>query len=122
MCCLSGACCLASLCSSHLPLPHAQARQLTSLCAFQHAAEQELFLDMQQGVSSVCKAVEGNFLKMPFNSSSYDAAYAIEATCHADKVGFLHDQPRLCLAAQPGGLALHVTKLCICRADGSLCQ
>ena len=50
----------------------------------------ELFSDVQQGVSSLCKAVEGNFLKMPFDSSSYDAAYAIEATCHADKVGSLH--------------------------------
>ena len=121
MCCLSGAPCLASLCSSHLPLPDVRARQRTRLCVSPHAAKQELSLDLQQGVSSLCKAVEGNFLKMPFNSSSYDAAYAIEATCHADKVGCLHDSPHLCLTAQPGALTLQMSKLCICRADGGLC-
>ena len=53
---------------------------------------------MQQGVSSLCKAVEGNFLKMPFNSGSFDAAYAIEATCHADKVSPPHGYQPGCTA------------------------
>ena len=41
---------------------------------------------LQLGVSSLCQAVEGNFLSMPFAEASFDGAYAIEATCHADKV------------------------------------
>ena len=92
------------------------------LCAFQHAAKQEPFLCVQQGVSSLCKAVEGNFLKMPFNSSSFDAAYAIEATCHADKVGllladhtcaWLHSQGWLALLGTPSSAIAELPEACI---------
>ncbi|KAL3156964.1 hypothetical protein ABBQ38_001222 [Trebouxia sp. C0009 RCD-2024] len=38
------------------------------------------------GVGSLCEAIEGNFLNMPFPEASFDGAYAIEATCHADKL------------------------------------
>ena len=41
---------------------------------------------LQLGVASLCQAIEGNFLSMPFAEASFDGAYAIEATCHADKV------------------------------------
>ncbi len=41
---------------------------------------------LQLGVEDLCQAVEGNFLSMPFPEASFDGAYAIEATCHADKV------------------------------------
>jgi len=35
-----------------------------------------------------CRSVQGDFMVMPFEDSSFDAAYAIEATCHApDRVG-----------------------------------
>lgn len=35
-----------------------------------------------------CRSVQGDFMKQPFADSTYDAAYAIEATCHApDRVG-----------------------------------
>ena len=35
-----------------------------------------------------CRSVQGDFMKQPFDDSSFDAAYAIEATCHApDRVG-----------------------------------
>jgi 24-methylenesterol C-methyltransferase len=37
-------------------------------------------------LQSLCQAVEGNFLEMPFAHETYDAAYAIEATCHANKL------------------------------------
>ena len=43
-------------------------------------------LATQLGVESICEAIEGNFLSMPFPDATFDAAYAIEATCHADKV------------------------------------
>jgi len=35
-----------------------------------------------------CRSVQGDFMKMPFKDSTFDGAYAIEATCHApDRVG-----------------------------------
>ena len=44
-------------------------------------------LDPQLGTGR-CRSVQGDFMKMPFKESTYDAAYAIEATCHApDRVG-----------------------------------
>ena len=38
--------------------------------------------------TSKCRSIQGDFMEMPFKESSFDAAYAIEATCHApDRVG-----------------------------------
>lgn len=38
--------------------------------------------------TSKCRSVQGDFMDMPFENGVYDAAYAIEATCHApDRVG-----------------------------------
>ena len=48
-----------------------------------------LFLLLQLGLDSLCQAIEGNFLNMPFPDNKFDGAYAIEATCHADKVNIL---------------------------------
>ncbi|XWS25954.1 hypothetical protein CRYUN_Cryun27aG0111700 [Craigia yunnanensis] len=38
------------------------------------------------GLDSLCEVVCGNFLEMPFQDSSFDGAYSIEATCHAPKL------------------------------------
>jgi hypothetical protein len=38
------------------------------------------------GVAPITDVVRGDFLNMPFADGSFDAAYAIEATCHAPKV------------------------------------
>jgi len=45
--------------------------------------------ECDSGLSDVrCRSVQGDFMKQPFENSSFDAAYAIEATCHApDRVG-----------------------------------
>eukprot|EP00560_Eucampia_antarctica_P007151 CAMPEP_0197823972 /NCGR_PEP_ID=MMETSP1437-20131217/1286_1 /TAXON_ID=49252 ORGANISM="Eucampia antarctica, Strain CCMP1452" /NCGR_SAMPLE_ID=MMETSP1437 /ASSEMBLY_ACC=CAM_ASM_001096 /LENGTH=388 /DNA_ID=CAMNT_0043423413 /DNA_START=95 /DNA_END=1261 /DNA_ORIENTATION=+ len=41
-----------------------------------------------QGLQDRCRVVQGDFMKLPFEPQSFDAAYAIEATCHApDRVG-----------------------------------
>ncbi|KAI9018254.1 sterol 24-C-methyltransferase [Hyaloraphidium curvatum] len=37
----------------------------------------------QTGLSPLCAAQHGDFLAMPFAECSFDAAYSIEATCHA---------------------------------------
>ena len=39
-------------------------------------------------IANKCRSVQGDFMQMPFEDETYDAAYAIEATCHApDRVG-----------------------------------
>eukprot|EP00891_Asterochloris_glomerata_P000788 jgi/Astpho2/788/e_gw1.00016.125.1_t len=76
--------------------------QVTGITINDYQVQRATYHNERQGVSSVCKAVEGNFLKMPFNSSSYDAAYAIEATCHADKLEEVYGEVFRVL--KPGGL------------------
>ncbi|CAN6222684.1 unnamed protein product [Urochloa humidicola] len=45
-------------------------------------------LNRLAGVSGTCDFVKADFMKMPFDDSTFDAVYAIEATCHApDAVG-----------------------------------
>lgn len=40
------------------------------------------------GLADRCDFVQGDFMKMPIEDASFDAAYALEATCHApDKAG-----------------------------------
>ena len=41
---------------------------------------------LQLGLQNLCQPTQGNFLNMPFENEVFDAAYAIEATCHANKV------------------------------------
>lgn len=40
----------------------------------------------QQGLAPITDVVRGDFTNMPFEPNTFDAAYAIEATCHANKV------------------------------------
>ncbi|CAL5201684.1 unnamed protein product [Lathyrus oleraceus] len=40
-------------------------------------------LNRKTGVDKTCKFVKADFMKMPFEDNSFDAVYAIEATCHA---------------------------------------
>jgi sterol 24-C-methyltransferase len=44
--------------------------------------------DVDEVVKGKCRSVQGDFMEMPFEGNTFDAAYAIEATCHApDRVG-----------------------------------
>ncbi|GJN24874.1 hypothetical protein PR202_gb12645 [Eleusine coracana subsp. coracana] len=40
-------------------------------------------LNRLAGVSGTCDFVKADFMKMPFSDNTFDAVYAIEATCHA---------------------------------------
>lgn len=57
------------------------------------------------GVEKTCDFVKADFMKMPFPDNSFDAVYAIEATCHApDSVGCYKEiyrvlKPGQCFAA-----------------------
>ncbi|KAE9447869.1 hypothetical protein C3L33_20233, partial [Rhododendron williamsianum] len=47
-------------------------------------------LNRKAGLDKTCDYVKADFMKMPFPDNSFDAAYALEATCHApDAVNFL---------------------------------
>lgn len=37
------------------------------------------------GLDKITGAVQGNFLDMPFEAQQFDAAYSVEAACHAPK-------------------------------------
>lgn len=54
------------------------------------------------GLSELCEAVEGDFLNIPFPEGTFDAAYAIEATCHAAKLEEVYGQ--VFKALKPGCL------------------
>lgn len=38
------------------------------------------------GLQDLCRVDQGNFLQMPYADATFDAAYSIEATCHAPKL------------------------------------
>jgi sterol 24-C-methyltransferase len=59
-------------------------------------------LSVQQGAADRVKLVQGDFMKLPFEDNSFDAVYAIEATCHApDRVGVYSEILRV---LKPGGI------------------
>jgi 24-methylenesterol C-methyltransferase len=45
-----------------------------------------------QGLEKQCSVVQGNFLEMPFPADTFDAAYCIEAACHAPVLAELYKQ------------------------------
>ena len=62
-------------------------RDAPDLCIYcAGCAEITQVLAMQLGLQDLCRPTQGDFLHMPFGDSSFDGAYAIEATCHAAKV------------------------------------
>jgi 24-methylenesterol C-methyltransferase len=54
------------------------------------------------GLGDRCTPVRGNFLDMPFENACFDAAYAIEATCHAPKLEQVYAEVYRTL--KPGGI------------------
>ncbi|KAL0464450.1 UNVERIFIED_CONTAM: Cycloartenol-C-24-methyltransferase [Sesamum latifolium] len=62
-------------------------------------------LNRMVGLDQTCDFVKADFMKMPFPENSFDAVYAIEATCHApDAVGCYKEiyrvlKPGQCFAA-----------------------
>ena len=53
-------------------------------------------------VKHLSVSIQGDFMEMPFDSETFDAAYAIEATCHApDRVGVYREIRRV---LKPGSI------------------
>jgi len=58
--------------------------------------------DASDTVNGKCRSIQGDFMEMPFKDNEFDAAYAIEATCHApDRVGVYSEIYRV---LQPGAV------------------
>ena len=36
-----------------------------------------------KNVNTLCRSIQGDFMKLPFDDNTFDGVYAIEATCHA---------------------------------------
>jgi sterol 24-C-methyltransferase len=65
--------------------------QLTKLTRYNEAA----------GLANLCRGFKGDFMSLDVKDGTYDAAYAVEATCHApDKVGVFSEIFR---TLKPGG-------------------
>jgi 24-methylenesterol C-methyltransferase len=58
----------------------------------------------KSGLAALTDVVRGNFLDMPFPDASFDAAYAIEATCHAPQLETVFGEVARVL--KPGGMFL----------------
>eukprot|EP01006_Ploeotia_vitrea_P043397 TRINITY_DN66724_c4_g7_i1.p2 TRINITY_DN66724_c4_g7~~TRINITY_DN66724_c4_g7_i1.p2 ORF type:complete len:369 (-),score=229.68 TRINITY_DN66724_c4_g7_i1:139-1245(-) len=59
-------------------------------------------LNARAHLAKQCEAVKGDFMNLPFEAGSFDACYAIEATCHApDKVGCYSQMFKV---LKPGGV------------------
>ncbi|OLL26572.1 Sterol 24-C-methyltransferase erg-4 [Neolecta irregularis DAH-3] len=56
----------------------------------------------RRGLSEKIKFVKGDFMQMPFDDASFDAAYAFEATCHASKLEGVYGE--IYRVLKPGGI------------------
>jgi len=75
---------------------------VTGITINEYQVKRALYHNEKQGLAPLTDVVQGNFLKMPFAEASFDAAYAIEATCHADKLEEVYAEIHRIL--KPGGL------------------
>jgi sterol 24-C-methyltransferase len=57
--------------------------------------------NIEAGLGEQCRGIKADFMALPVADGSYDAAYAVEATCHApDRVGVFSEIARV---LKPGG-------------------
>ncbi|MCA9576249.1 MAG: methyltransferase domain-containing protein [Myxococcales bacterium] len=57
--------------------------------------------NQEAGLDAQCRGIKGDFMALPMADASYDAVYAVEATCHApDRVGVFREVARV---LKPGG-------------------
>jgi ubiquinone/menaquinone biosynthesis C-methylase UbiE len=61
-----------------------QVLHATGIAINQYQVDRATHHNDRLGVSPLADVVRGNFCEMPFPPNSFDAAYAIEATCHGE--------------------------------------
>jgi len=57
--------------------------QIKALTINQFQVNRGNTISAKEGISSKVELIQGDFMKLPFEDSSFDAVYAIESTCHA---------------------------------------
>jgi 24-methylenesterol C-methyltransferase len=59
---------------------------ITGITINQYQVDRATHHNEKLGIAPLTNVVRGNFLEMPFDAGTFDAAYAIEATCHGEQV------------------------------------
>lgn len=60
--------------------------EITGVTINEYQVQRANYHNKRYGVDALCKAQLGSFLNLDFPDNTFDAAYAIEATCHAPDV------------------------------------
>jgi len=76
--------------------------EVTAITINQFQVDRGNALCKKQGVSDRVKLVQGDFMKLPFPDNSFDAVYAIEATCHAPERDGVYSE--IFRVLKPGGI------------------
>ena len=58
----------------------------------QYQVDRTNYHNRRYGVDSLCKAIHGSFTNLQFAANSFDAAYAIESTCHASDLNVVYSE------------------------------
>jgi len=77
---------------------------VTGITINQYQVDRATHHNERLGVAPLADVVRGNFCEMPFPPNTFDAAYAIEATCHANKLEDVYGE--IFKVLKPGGLFL----------------
>jgi 24-methylenesterol C-methyltransferase len=64
----------------------ASGAHVTGITINQYQVDRATAHNAKLGLAPLTAVVRGNFLEMPFEAATFDAAYAIEATCHAARL------------------------------------
>lgn len=79
-----------------------QVERAKAITASKRSAAKAAIDSAPSSVLGSCDFVKGDFMKMPFEDNSFDAAYAIEATCHAPVAKEIYKE--MLRVVKPGGL------------------
>jgi len=75
---------------------------VTGITINEYQVGRATYHNQKQGLAPLTDVVRGDFTAMPFADASFDAAYAIEATCHAPKLEQVFGE--IFRVLKPGGL------------------
>ena len=79
-----------------------QVERATKITADKRAAAVAAHDAAPNSVLGSCEFIKGDFMEMPFDDNTFDAVYAIEATCHAPTAEGIYSE--LFRVVKPGGL------------------
>eukprot|EP00210_Caulerpa_lentillifera_P006476 g6188.t1 len=66
--------------------------EITGVTINQYQVDRANYHNKRYGMEELCRAVQGSFLNLNFPNECFDAAYAVEATCHAPDVSIAYGE------------------------------